>query len=135
MGMFDYFKIDYPLPLESYIISMYRPFINAVVNQDEFQSKDLDCCMDKYYIDNAGRIYRAKMVDFESDEREQYNKIYYHGHIKVHTIVSLDEEGWDSDRKFWLEYDLKFTDSLLVSATMLHPTKEELDELRLYTDL
>jgi hypothetical protein len=29
----------------------------------------------------------------------------------------------------WLKYDLKFTDSLLVSATMLSPTKEEIDDL------
>ncbi len=135
MGTFDYFKIDYPLPLESYILSEYRPFINAVVNQDEFQSKDLDCCMDRYYIDNAGRIYQANLAKFESNDKDEYNKIYYHGHIRVNTIVSLDEEGWTSNRKFWLEYDLKFTDSLLVSAKMLHPTKEELNELRLYTDL
>jgi hypothetical protein len=41
-------------------------------------------------------------------------------------MVYLDEEGFDSKSKFWLEYDLKFTDGLLVQATMISPTEEEL---------
>lgn len=29
----------------------------------------------------------------------------------------------------WLEYDLKFTDSLLVKATMVSPTQKSIEEL------
>jgi hypothetical protein len=126
MGMFDYFTIEYPLPLEPYIISKYRPFVHATVNQDEFQCKDMDCCLDRYLIDNAGRIYKSELVDFESNKKTEFKKIYFHGHIKVYSMVYLDEEGFDSKSKFWLEYDLKFTDGLLVQATMVSPTEEEL---------
>jgi hypothetical protein len=129
MGMFDYFTIEYPLPLESYVLSKYRSFVHAAVGQDEFQCKDMDCCLDRYLIDNAGRIYKSDLVDFELDERTEFKKIYFHGHINVYSMVYLDEEGWGSKNKFWLEYDLKFTDGLLVQATMTSPTEEELQVL------
>jgi hypothetical protein len=127
MGMFDYFTIDYPLPLESYILSQYRPFINAVMDQDQFQSKDLECCLHKYYIDNNGHLFIDES-SFEDTEPE-LRQLYYHGHITVHAYVPLTEDDMDLNKRIRLEYDLKFTDSLLVSATMLHPTKEELSEL------
>jgi hypothetical protein len=127
MGMFDYFTIDYPLPLESYILTQYRPFINAVIDQDQFQSKDLECCLDKYYIDNNGRLFIDES-SFE-DPKPELRQLYYHGHITVHAYVPMSEDDMDLNKRIRLEYDLKFTDSLLVSATMLHPTKEELSEL------
>lgn len=132
MGMFDYFKIDYPLPIESYIPKKYVPYIQAAFNQDEFQTKDLDCLLDRYYIDNAGRIYASSLVDFEEDIRSTYEKIYYHGHIEVYMGIYLDQDAPGTKvytYDLWLKYDLKFTDSLLVSATMLSPTKEEIDDL------
>jgi hypothetical protein len=132
MAMFDYFRVEYPLPLDSYILSEYRPFVQAVVDQDDFQSKDMDCVLARYYIDNCGYIYKSNKIDFEDDSDPVFEKIYYHGHIRIYSLVPLGDEGWDSNKKFWLEYDLKFTDSLLVSARMLHPTKEELHELRLH---
>jgi hypothetical protein len=126
MGMFDYFKIDYPLPLESYILAEYRPFVHAVMNQDEFQSKDLHCTLDRYYIDNNGRIYIDEST-FE-EPKPKMVPIYYHGHIEVYAVVLL-EDDINSSKKFWLRYDLKFTDSLLVSAKMISPTKEDIKSL------
>jgi hypothetical protein len=122
--MFDYFKIDYPLPLESYILAEYRPYVYAVVNQDEFQSKDLDCCLNRYYVDNNGYIFIDES-NFE-DSKPAMRPIYYHGHIKIYTLVPLDQDDVTSKRKFWLEYDLKFTDSRVVSAIMISPTREDL---------
>jgi hypothetical protein len=132
MGMFDYFKIDYPLPIESYVPRKYVPHILAAFSQDEFQTKDMDCVLDRYYIDNAGRIYVSNLIDFEEDIRSTYEKIYYHGHIQVHMGIYLDPDAFGTKVNtydLWLNYDLKFTDSLLVSATMLSPTKEEIDDL------
>ena len=132
MGMFDYFKIDYPLPIASYIPKKYVPYILAAFKQDEFQTKDLDCLLDRYYIDNAGRIYASHLVDFEEDERSTYEKIYYHGHIQVHMGIYLDPDDAGTmvhTYDLWLKYDLKFADSLLVSATIISPTEEEINEL------
>jgi hypothetical protein len=125
MGMFDYFTIDYPLPIESYIPEEYKSFIYRAINEDGFQTKDLECLLYRYHVDNIGRIFCADFPDFESDEEPVYNKIYQHGHVLIYTVVYLDDNG----TKFWLEYDLKFTDSLLVSAKMVNPTKEKINEL------
>lgn len=127
MGMFDYFTIDYPLPLYSYILAEYRPYVHAVVSQDEFQSKDLDCCLNRYYIDNTGHIFIDEST-FE-DPKPAMRPIYYHGHIKVYTLVPLEEDDLTSKKKFWLEYDLKFTDSRLVSAIMISPTRDDMKAL------
>jgi len=126
MGMFDYFKVDYPLPLGSYIPDEYRPYIYATINQDEFQSKDLECILNRYYVDNNGHIFVDESI-FE-DSEPAIKQIYYHGHIKIHAPVFMDDDI-NSQKKLWLQYDLKFTDSLLVSAIMISPTKEEIDEL------
>ena len=125
MGMFDYFTIDYPLPIESYIPEKYKSFIYSAINEDGFQTKDLECLLYRYHVDNIGRIFCADFPDFESDEEPVYNKIYQHGHVLISTVVHLDGNGND----FWLEYDLKFTDSLLVSAKMIHPKEERINEL------
>ncbi len=123
--MFDYFTIDYPLPIESYIPEKYKSFIYSAINEDGFQTKDLECLLYRYHVDNIGRIFCADFPDFESDEEPVYNKIYQHGHVFISTVVHLDDNGND----FWLEYDLKFTDSLLVSAKMIHPKEERINEL------
>lgn len=132
MGMFDYFKIDYPLPIESYIPKKYAAQILAAFKQNQFQTKNLDCLLDRYYIDNAGRIYSSNLVDFEEHERSIYKRMYHHGHIQVYMGIYLDPDHTGTivhTYDLWLKYDLKFTDSLLVSATMLSPKKEEVDEL------
>ena len=134
MGMFDYFKIDYPLPLESYILSELRPFVNAMVDQDEFQSKDMECLMNRYHIDNNGYLYLSSQVNFEDDSDPVVKKIYHHGHIRVYSLVFLDEDP-GTKNKFWLEYDLKFTDGRLIQAKMLSPTKEDINELQLHKSL
>lgn len=123
--MFDYFSIDYPLPIESYIPEKYKPYIYRAMNEDEFQTKSLECLMYRYHVDNIGRLFCAEIPLFESDQEPEFKKVYQHGHVRIYTMVYLDED----DKDFWLEYDLKFTDSLLVQATVVHPTKEEIDRL------
>jgi hypothetical protein len=130
MGMYDNFVIDYPLPIEGWVPDEYKPMIQHTFAADGFQSKDLECLLKNYYISNDGHIFLDELCDFESNEPFKRNQIYFHGHIKVHTFVLLDEE---SDPIYgpslWFNYDLKFTDSLLVSAIMISPTKEQIDEL------
>lgn len=46
MGMFDYVRCSYKLD-------------DRVGPQDVFQTKDLDCCMDTYWVDPAGNIWRT----------------------------------------------------------------------------
>jgi hypothetical protein len=124
MGIYDTFTIDYPLPINFYVPHKYRSFILATIDQDNFQSKDLHGYMDSYYIDNKGFLYIENHSAFEKDPiAVERQKQYYHGHLRIYNMVYLDEENLD--QKFWLEYDLKFTDGILVSATMISPTEED----------
>ena len=136
MGMFDYISVEYPLPVADYVPDKYRSIIRQAASIDEFQTKDLSCTLSNYFISNDGCLFTMSNPDFESDELPVKNKIYQHGHIKIYNGIFLDDylENEQSETKvhtfdIWLEYDLKFTDSLLVSATMISPTEEQIHEL------
>lgn len=128
MGLYDTIFIEYPLPIPEYIPSKFRSFIHSTISQDGFQTKDLDQTLDDYFISNDGRFYSCNYLNFDSPEISNYEPMYMHGHIKVHTIVRLDEESIyiTPTNSFRLEYDLKFTDSLLISSTLLSPTIEDM---------
>ena len=130
MGLYDTIFIEYPLPIPEYIPSKIRSFIHSTISQDGFQTKDLDQCLEDYYISNDGRFHICNYLNFDSPEISNYDPMYMHGHIEVHTIVRLDEESMymTPTNSFRLEYDLKFTDSLLVSATLLSPTIEDIQK-------
>lgn len=136
MGMFDNFEIDYPLPIEEWIPVQYRTYAYHTFAADGFQTKDLECLLDYYYIDNSGSLFKNKQPSwFKGPSKDdEYEKIYFHGHINVYNSVSIySEDEKTKGPKLWFEYDLKFTDGLLVCATMLSPTKKDIDEL--HTDL
>jgi len=128
MGLFDTIFIEYPLPIPEYIPSKIKSFIHSTISQDGFQTKDLDQTLDDYFVSNDGRFYSCNYLNFDSPDISSYEPVYIHGHIEVHTVVRLDEESiyLTPSNSFRLEYDLKFTDSLLVSATLLSPTIEDI---------
>ncbi|MEY4334022.1 MAG: hypothetical protein RLZZ196_2765 [Bacteroidota bacterium] len=136
MGMYDSITIEYPLPIPSYIPKKYSSIIAQAISTDEFQTKSLDRTLDHYFISNDGHLYLLSNVEFESNEEQTKTKIYQHGHIRVYSGIFLDDY-LDTEYPttkvhtfdIWLEYDLKFTDSLLVSATMISPTEEQINEL------
>jgi len=124
MGLYDSFTVSYPLPIKADIPDKYKAFIRASIDQDGFQSKDLDCIMDNYYIDNSGALYLEQSSDFEDpDFKIERTKKYFHGHLRIYNFIILDED--DLQSKIWIEYDLKFTDGLLVCATMISPTEKD----------
>jgi hypothetical protein len=130
MGMFDTIEVDFPLPVASYIESPIKSYISQSIYADGFQSKDLECLMDNYFIDNNGFLYKNGNSMWESpkDIEPLKIKMYYHGHLRVYNMVLL-EDDIDEQKTVWLEYDLKFTDGILVEAKMVRPTKEEIDGL------
>lgn len=130
--MFDYIEIDYPLSIEEWIPVQYRTYAYHTFAADGFQSKDLECLLDHYYIDNNGNLFKNLQSSwFESPSKnDEYKKIYFHGHMHAYTSVWIDyEDEKNKGPMLWFEYDLKFTDGLLVRATMLSPTKEDIDGL------
>ena len=126
MGMYDSFFISYPLPIEKWVPKEYKEAALYTFAADGFQTKDLECCLESYYISNDGHIFKDTF-DFESSKILERNPIYFHGHIKIYSPVYLEENR--NGKFLWFSYDLKFTDSLLVCATMLSPTQKDIDEL------
>lgn len=126
--MFDNLSIEYPLPFNSYLNDKVRQYISATLNEDGLQTKDLQNTLSNYHISNDGRLFQVIHSSFDEVNQSTpiYNQKYHHGHIRAYTMVFLDDE---KQNILWVEYDLKFTDGLLVSATMIRPTKEESDGL------
>lgn len=124
--------IDYPLPILDYIPLKYHPHIRQAFYADGFKSDHLDCSVHNYHISNDGHLYLVNDPAFESNAQSFKVKIYHHGHMTVSIGIFLDEDRDDVmvyTYDLWIEYDLKFTDGLLVDAKMLLPTKEEINEL------
>lgn len=110
--MYDYIFTDYPLPIEKYIPKKYKELIHYSVAADGFQTKDLDCTLSSYYISNDGKIF-LDIFDFSSDKQLERKPMYYHGHIKMHTMIYLDdsnEEEWHrntaTNARRWLPKEL-----------------------------
>lgn len=141
--MFDYIYIDYPLPIADYVPAECRSLILRSIGEEGFQTKDLDCIMANFYISNDGLLYMEELSFFEDESEKPKIKQYYHGHMRVYSLFFTDDsnvEEWHGiqvrmagvgykDNSFMLEYDLKFTDGMLVNATMISPTKEKINEL------
>ena len=110
MGMFDDITCYYPLPDG-----------RTDLNPDGFQSKSLDCCLDRYVITREGRLilraYDLEVIPDEEREKtwspifrrvnERDEVLPYHGLIRFY---QCGPDGWG-------EYEAKFTDGLLVSIT------------------
>lgn len=60
MGMFDDVRVEYPLP-------------DKEAQDDDFQTKDLDCLMDAYVITKDGRLVKH---EWDTEETPQAEKPY-----------------------------------------------------------
>lgn len=122
MGMFDDLKCEYPLP-------------DADVQDRTFQTKSLECLMDRYTITREGRLilHKVRYEYVPEEEREYYGtpewdekpfvRIFgmlrsipvgdvdmaYHGDITFYTSLGSREEG-DFE---WFEYKARFTEGRL----------------------
>jgi hypothetical protein len=106
MGMFDYIDINYDLPMPANATGEHVVFIKNAIAADNFQTKDFECMLDVYYMDKEGFMYQ-KIGD-------KYEERYAHQHIRCYTYVQIPSE----DSRYWLEYDLKFTDGKLQQSSV-----------------
>jgi hypothetical protein len=114
MGMFDYIECQAELPMPEDLSSLELNAINRFLNVDDFQTKDLDCSMTRYVIDQDG-LFREKI--FSTGRNYFYevsDPVYIHQHLRCYGIVEISDE-----EKFWLEYDLKFTNGIMVNTKVL----------------
>lgn len=100
MGLFDEILCEYPLP-------------EWPAGEDpRFQTKDLDCLLERYRITVDGRLlttrYRRGSLDETESPRELDTEFY--GFLVFYTSVERDGE------REWYEYRAKFTDGRIVEV-------------------
>lgn len=104
MGMFDDVICEVELP-------------DGKPNKCGFQTKDLDCQLDKYTITKDGRLTRARYRWNEAQNEyvpDGADVIQHHGYLNFY--------DYNSDTKEWREFNAKFTDGKLVEIVTV--TKE-----------
>jgi len=123
MGMFDTIKCYFPLPGAP-----------EEIQNDSFQTKDLENLLDNYTITYEGRLIHHSMEWYSVEEKDRpyYGKpewdskpifrifgclkskflgdidTKYHGMLRMYTLSKNSET--------WYEYELKFTDGTLVDV-------------------
>lgn len=90
MGMFDDVVVKMALPVEP-----------APPQTREFQTKDLECNLDRLTIAEAGRLIRESRLTGDVEDAD------FHGYLNFHGGDGRGDRGW------W-EYRAKFTDGVCV---------------------
>ena len=117
MGMYDYLICEMPLPAQP-----LAPQSRA------FQTKDLECLLERYTITAAGRLIhhaiRYEEVPLSERPYPEFSFIgcvraistgdidtNFHGMLEFHTYDSLTKESWS--------YEAKFTDGQCIDIRCL----------------
>jgi len=106
MGMFDYVDINYDMPTPKDATQEQEICIKNTIAADNFQTQDLHCVLDVFYIDKNGYMYQKN-----GDEYKQY---YVHQHVECYTSIEIPSENL----KYWLSYNIKFTDGKIQQVTI-----------------
>ena len=105
MGLFDDIHCDYPLP-------------DPAHNELDYQTKDLDCLMERFLITKEGRLVQIGQAMFEEpwDSTDQVD-MNYHGTLLFYTNREYPDYTEKMMNYEWIEYLAKFTDGTLVQIT------------------
>ena len=111
MGLYDSIHIEYrDMPVPENANDEQIAFIKHAIHAEVFQTKDLYNSLDHYLIDEYGRLFSLNVSDFDQTIDKQE---YIHQHIECYTSIDVDGE------RFWLNYDIKFTDGILSEVKVL----------------
>lgn len=95
MGLFDKIKIDsrFKTKLTKSNIKAIDKAIGLNDFNFEYQTKDLQCWMQDYYIDIKGRLY----IYTDDKDRRKRKRDHYTGTLELWTIITNDELDHDLD--------------------------------------
>jgi len=131
MGMYDEVFTAHPLPDPEGLPSRLLDRFRAEVAAGGYQTKDLECLLDRYLISGEGRLLRydtgagaAGWPDRDGAE------VDFHGRIELFTVFYADDRGVTSrfgvtvrvidqfydGEAYGIHYLLKFTDGVLVAV-------------------
>lgn len=98
MGMFDTLHIDISqLPIT-------KEQANALPENPDWQTKDLDCTLTDIYITTDGELEIIRFDSGLEDLNKKTVKLNYHGYVHFYDILPGGE---------WVEFRAKFTDGKL----------------------
>jgi hypothetical protein len=107
MGMYDSIYTNYRLPnieiSKDFTLVFNAGNVKHFGYETEFQTKDLDCILDRYLISSHGRLL--------VNERGVNKDTNFHGRISFYTTVKHPLGGG-----YFIEYHAKFTDGNLVEV-------------------
>lgn len=139
MGMFDNISVAHVLPYNEEMKEL-----GLDINKYTFQTKDLECGMDSYVIQNS-KLYIRKykeekwiagdpkaksvMCRIGHMERENpyYEEVYHHGEIYFYEFVNDVKDKWDC----WIEYKATFTKGDLMDIELFKFEKTDNGERKL----
>lgn len=100
MGMFDYLKCRYPLPVEG-------------ANDLDFQTKSLYKRLDDFEIREDGTLWK------KPDNETEWYKFNFTGEIRFHAI--WNEEFINEEAKYsgWIDFSAYFIDGAIQSVSVI----------------
>jgi hypothetical protein len=143
MGMFSYIKCKKELPLNDELKN-----IDVVWEDAQFQTKDLDNCLDNYVITENGdliediieyeytyyteeekKLKSHRPWDIVKDQKisKQYTKqVNFHGTIKFYEMFDLSEE-----EDIWADFEAYFTYGKLDKIELVKTEKHECRKIKM----
>lgn len=107
MGLFDEVSLEFP-------IHVYKPM-------HVFQTKDLDCLLDKYIITATGKIYRKiYSLQYENNMDSLFGGYFYQLEENCRTEYLTDFHGditfYDEDDEFTARFSYGNLDRIILNA-------------------
>lgn len=121
MGMFDSIQCNLALPLPLEVID-----IMPDIYDHEFQTKDMECLMDLYMLDDQGRLHKEERTSHWVDDDSYFLKGYFdstcekivdlnfHGVLNFYMYETVyDDKDRNSGKDVSIDFLAKFTNGLL----------------------
>ena len=112
MGMFDWISFEKNPPLPNNIDHVQKKCIEFFFNVDSFQTKDLDCDLTRYVINEEGELREKIYSAGRSHFYEIGGLIKVSKEIECYGIVDVLGE------KYWLEYNLLLNDGIMEKISL-----------------
>lgn len=103
MGMFDYVICEYPLPCD----------VPKEVSKHQFQTKDLECELDRITIDKDGKMWRSLCAYDGKGSYDSPILMNYHGSLIFYTFL----DDINSEYNWW-EFEANFNMGRLLNITL-----------------
>ena len=95
MGLFDTVKIDdrFNLKIKKTDLKTIEQVTDNTDWKSDMQTKDLECWMQDYYLDKAGKLW---IYEHPTDKRRR-KIVQHHGLVNFYTIITSDQTDHDVD--------------------------------------